>query len=53
MVGLGYVYVKYDKYFCYCCSEKINLGNKYFVGLIKVGLFLIYVIKQSVIWKNI
>jgi len=45
--GVGFVYLKYDKYDCPKCSDKINEHGyvKTYVGPTKIGVNLIYVIK--------
>lgn len=44
-IGLGYAYLKYDKYRCETCGEKLGEGTKHYVGPTKAGISLIYFIK--------
>jgi Protein of unknown function (DUF3575) len=44
-VGLGYAYMKYDKFLCEKCGEKIGSGKTNYFGPTKAGLTLIFMIK--------
>lgn len=44
-VGVGYAYLKYDKYSCAKCGQKIGSESKHYVGPTKAGIALIYMIK--------
>lgn len=44
-IGLGYAYVRYDKYECQRCSAVIKSGDRHWVGPTKLGVSLIYRIK--------
>lgn len=44
-IGVGYARLKYDKYACGECGEKIGHNTKNYFGPTKVGLSFIYVIK--------
>ncbi|MCC8096681.1 MAG: DUF3575 domain-containing protein, partial [Tannerellaceae bacterium] len=44
-IGIGYAHLKYDKYPCDKCGEKIKDGIRNYVGPTKLGVNLIYVIK--------
>lgn len=41
-IGLGYSYVRYDKYPCAECGEKIDKGTHHYVGPTKAAVNLIY-----------
>lgn len=43
-IGLGYLYVKYDKYPCAECGEKLESGDENYWGITKAGISLIYFI---------
>ncbi len=43
-LGLGYIYVKYDKYSCATCGTKLEEGNENYFGPTKAGITLIYFI---------
>lgn len=43
-LGLGYVYLDYDKFNCEKCGEKIGESTKHFVGPTKAAISLIYII---------
>ncbi|MCD7977803.1 MAG: DUF3575 domain-containing protein [Tannerellaceae bacterium] len=45
VVGIGYAHLKYDKYPCDKCGEKIKDGIRNYVGPTKLGVNLIYIIK--------
>lgn len=44
-VGVGYARLKYDKYDCKTCGEKIGSSSKNYFGPTKAGISLIYIIK--------
>ena len=44
-VGIGYVYLEYDKYRCYDCDQHIAKKNRHYLGPTKAGISLIYMIK--------
>lgn len=44
-IGVGYARMKYDKYNCGECGEKIGHNSRNYFGPTKVGLSFIYVIK--------
>ncbi len=44
-VGMGYVYLQYDKYRCYECDEYLGKKGKHYFGPTKAGISLIYMIK--------
>ena len=44
-IGVGYVYIDYDKYECQTCGKHQKSDNKDYWGITKVGLSLIYIIK--------
>lgn len=44
-LGVGYAYLKYDKYPCAACGVKLDEGNKHYFGPTKVGINLIFMIK--------
>ena len=44
-IGIGYVFIDYDKYKCDECATKIKSDNKNYWGPTKAGLSLIYIIK--------
>lgn len=44
-IGLGYVYLKYDKFFCQKCGDKMGTGTTHSFGPTKAGVTLIYMIK--------
>lgn len=41
-IGLGYAYLKYDKYPCHKCGRKIGEESKHYFGPTKAALSLIY-----------
>lgn len=45
VIGVGYAHIEYDRYKCGKCGSKIKSGHKDYVGVTKVGINLIYVIK--------
>jgi len=44
-VGLGYLYLKYDKYRCYDCDEHIRSKGRHYLGPTKAGISLILMLK--------
>ena len=44
-LGLGYVYLDYDRFNCPKCGERIESETKHYFGPTKVGVSLIYMIK--------
>lgn len=44
-IGLGYVNLKYDKFYCEKCGEKIGEESTHFVGPTRAAVSLIYIIK--------
>lgn len=44
-LGLGYAYLKYDKYNCAKCGEKLGNKEKHYFGPTKASVSLIYMIK--------
>lgn len=44
-IGIGYAYLKYDKYKCRECGESLKDGHRNYFGPTKAGISLIYVIK--------
>ena len=44
-VGVGYAYIKYDKYPCAECGSKLKDGHKNYFGPTKAGISLVYLIK--------
>lgn len=44
-VGAGYVRLKYDKFDCVKCGQKIGPETRHYFGPTKVGISLIYIIK--------
>lgn len=44
-LGVGYAYLKYDKFECERCGEKLGRDKKHYMGVTKVAVSLIYVIK--------
>lgn len=41
-IGVGYDYIKYDKYKCGVCGEKLKSGHTNYVGPTKAALSLVY-----------
>ena len=41
-LGLGYAYLKYDKYRCENCGEKLGSGVQHYIGPTKAAVNLIY-----------
>lgn len=44
-LGAGYAYLKYNKYDCENCGDKLGLGHKNYIGPTKAGITLIFMIK--------
>lgn len=44
-VGAGYFYTDYDKYPSAKCEEIIGKGSKHYIGITKLGVSIIYIIK--------
>lgn len=44
-IGVGYAYLKYDKYPCTDCGKKLSSDKKNYFGPTKAGITLIYMIK--------
>lgn len=44
-IGVGYAYVKYDKYPCATCGVRLDSGRRNYFGPTKAGITLIYMIK--------
>ena len=44
-VGIGYARLKYDKYECRTCGEKVGTESKGYLGPTKAGISLIYILK--------
>lgn len=44
-LGLGYIYLDYERYQCQSCGDKLGEGNKNYFGPTKIGLSLIYLLK--------
>lgn len=44
-LGVGYAYMKYDKFLCEKCGDKVGAGSKHYIGPTKAGITLIYMIK--------
>ena len=42
-VGLGYDYIKYDKYLCGECGEKVKQSHTNYFGPTKVALSVLYI----------
>lgn len=43
-IGLGYVYFDYEKYECPVCGDNLGKESYHYVGVMKAGLSLIYLI---------
>ena len=41
-VGVGYLYVKYEKYPCASCGTRLDKGHKNYVGPTKAAVSLVY-----------
>ena len=44
-IGVGYARLKYDKYECRTCGEKVGTETKDYLGPTKAGISLIYILK--------
>ena len=44
-LGLGYLYLEYDKFNCERCGKKLTHGKRHYVGPTKAALSLIYYIQ--------
>lgn len=44
-LGLGYVYLTYDKYPCVKCGTKLHSANQNYFGITKAAISVIYLIK--------
>ena len=44
-VGVGYVYLDYDKYRCGNCGQRLSEGTRHYVGPTKAAVSLIYYIR--------
>ena len=44
-ISVGYAYLKYDKFRCNHCGEKMNSGNKHYFGPTKAAVSLIFLVK--------
>lgn len=44
-IGVGYAHLKYDKYNCPKCGEKLESSTRSYFGPTKAGISLIYLIK--------
>ena len=42
-IGAGYAYLKYDKYNCYKCGEKVGNSSRNYFGPTKAAVSLIYI----------
>lgn len=45
MIGGGYAYMKYDKYRCADCGEKVGSFTRSYIGPTRIGLSVIYFLK--------
>ena len=43
-IGVGYLYMEYDKHICRTCSEKIKSGTRDYWGPTKIGISFVYLI---------
>lgn len=41
-IGLGYVYIKYDKFRCTYCGEHLKSGDKHYFGPTKAAISILY-----------
>lgn len=46
-IGLGYAYIKYDKYECPRCGEWLKSGTKHYFGPTKLAISFVYMIKYK------
>lgn len=44
-IGLGYTYLKYNKFPCIHCGSKIKASDRHFIGPTKAAVSLIYIVK--------
>lgn len=44
-IGLGYLQVDYDKFYCPTCGERVDHYRTGYVGPTKVGVSIIYLLK--------
>lgn len=44
-IGAGYTYLKYDKFRCNHCGEKMNSANKHYFGPTRAAINLIFLVK--------
>lgn len=44
-LGVGYAYLKYNKYKCEKCGEKLNTESRNYLGPTRAALSIIYIIK--------
>lgn len=44
-IGVGYAYLRYEKYECRTCGDYLAKNHKHYFGVTKAGVSLIYVIK--------
>lgn len=44
-MGVGYAYLRYNKYECRACGDHLAKNHKHYFGVTKVGVSLIYIIK--------
>lgn len=44
-IGLGYLYVDYDKFYCPTCGERVDHYRTNYLGPTKVGVSIIYLLK--------
>lgn len=43
-VGMGYAYMKYDRFLCKSCGDKLGSGYRHYFGPTKAGITLIFMI---------
>ncbi|NDV94830.1 DUF3575 domain-containing protein [Dysgonomonas sp. 521] len=44
-LGLGYAYISYNRYDCAECGEQLGRGNYDYLGVTKLSLSIVYIIK--------
>lgn len=44
-LGIGYAHVRYDKYKCTACGEKLSRGGSDYIGPTKITISIIYMLK--------
>lgn len=44
-LGIGFAYMKYDKFDCQLCADRIGTFTKTYIGPTKIGINLIFVLK--------